>query len=395
MMRLADSHGSRGLFVAAVSLVCVLWIGLAAVTCRPAWAQEEHPDHLTLLQTLGEEAAFEFLGQLDFPPGADVYLIPEIDHPANWFVASILARTLREQGYGVIRPALAEPESTPGDRTVGIAAGATTGGEPGSGPGPASGSAPGDASAPGGLGEAEAGQQADPGADPGAEPGAERGIESGDEAGDEGGDQAGDETGAEAGDEPGDESPFAGEEDEEEAGDDEVGEGDGEEAGEDAGEEELQDEDTDVEPIQPRRRRGPAAQQPAQPAASPQTATEYAMKLPARGEVCTFRVLECGVSYPWVKRTWLIGPHQYGRYASIKLRGSRISQPGVRVSSVAASDRIRIDDFPGWARPYLEGDGFPFPIEQPQGAQLRRLVEPVVVVSIVAGLVYLFNENQK
>ena len=383
MMRLADGHRSRGLFVGAFSLVCALWIGLAAVTCRPAWAQEEHADHLTLLQTLGEEAAREFFGQLDFPPGADVYLIPETDHPANWFVASILARTLREQGYGVIRPTLAEPKSAPAGRAVGIASGGTTGGEPG--PGQAPGSAPGDAGSPGGSGEAEAGQEAGAGAEPGVE------------SGDEGGDQAGDETGAEAGNEPGDESPFAGEEDDEDAGDDEEAGDDeaGEEAGEDAGEEEIEDDDTDVEPIQPRRRRGPAAQQPAQPAASGQTAAEYEMKLPARGEVCTFRVLECGVSYPWMKRTWLIGPQQYGRYASIKLRGSRISQPGVRVGSVAASDRIRIDDFPGWARPYLEGDDFPFPIEQPQGAQLRRLVEPVIVVSIVAGLVYLFNENQK
>jgi len=56
---------------------------------------------------------------------------------------------------------------------------------------------------------------------------------------------------------------------------------------------------------------------------------------------------------------------------------------------------VAIDEFPGSSRPYLEGTGYPFEIRQPEEKSLQRFVEPVFVTAVVAGLVYLFHENQK
>ena len=121
----------------------------------------------------------------------------------------------------------------------------------------------------------------------------------------------------------------------------------------------------------------------------------FAVELPAEGEVFSFRVIECGISYPWTKRSWLIGARHYGRMASVRLRGSRLVQPGHLVEAVSSSDRVYLDSFPGWARPVLEGESFPFPIMQPEGTPMHKILEPVIVAGIVSGLVYLFYENQK
>jgi hypothetical protein len=130
--------------------------------------------------------------------------------------------------------------------------------------------------------------------------------------------------------------------------------------------------------------------QPAQPAAP-----EFEPALPARGEVLAFRIVECGVRYPWAKRTLLVGPRRYGRMASVKLWAAHVSEPGHRVRGTANSERVHFDTFPGWARPLMEGQAYPFPLEQPAGASLERWIEPVVVAGIASGLVYLFYQNQK
>jgi hypothetical protein len=43
----------------------------------------------------------------------------------------------------------------------------------------------------------------------------------------------------------------------------------------------------------------------------------------------------------------------------------------------------------------MEGQAYPFPLEQPAGASLERWIEPVVVAGIASGLIYLFYQNQK
>jgi hypothetical protein len=119
------------------------------------------------------------------------------------------------------------------------------------------------------------------------------------------------------------------------------------------------------------------------------------MLMPASGVVLTFRVVEFGIDYPWVKRSLLIGPQRYGRLASVRIWASHVVEPGLRVAGTARGERVRVDSFPGWARPLLEGQNYPFPLQVPEGSSLKGVVEPVVVAGIVAGLVYLFYQNQK
>ncbi|MFH1144456.1 MAG: hypothetical protein V1774_07940 [Candidatus Eisenbacteria bacterium] len=130
-------------------------------------------------------------------------------------------------------------------------------------------------------------------------------------------------------------------------------------------------------------------------AAAAQTGVPFSIVLPEAGEILSFRVLECGVSYPWAKRTMLIGPRRYGRMACVRLRASRIQEPGHVVNAVSSSDQVYLDSFPGWAKSMLEGQAFPFPIKEPSGTPAQAILEPVVIVGIVGGLVYLFYENQR
>lgn len=141
--------------------------------------------------------------------------------------------------------------------------------------------------------------------------------------------------------------------------------------------------------------RGPRGQQQPEAGPAPTQPAAFEVALPPQGNALVFRVIECGVSYPWAKRSWLIGPRKYGRMASVKLWASWVEQPGSKVQHVASGERLQLDSFPGSIRPVMEGRGYPFAIEQPNGSSLRTIVEPVVVTGIVSGLVYLFYQNQK
>ena len=131
------------------------------------------------------------------------------------------------------------------------------------------------------------------------------------------------------------------------------------------------------------------------PQPAPQPAPAFELVLPGRGEVIAFRVVECGVRYPWAKRALLVGPRRYGRMASVKLWAAHLAEPGHRVLGTANGERVHFDTFPGWARPLMEGQAYPFPLEQPVSASLERWIEPVVVAGIASGLIYLFYQNQK
>jgi hypothetical protein len=195
-----------------------------------------------------------------------------------------------------------------------------------------------------------------------------------------------------AGEDPfGDDEPADGEEGEPTGGEeDEPAEGQGDETGEGG-------------QVRERERRARPQQQPETPkqtgsASAPGEAVvekPFEMRLPASGEALVFRLVECGISYPWSRRSWVIGPRTYGRVASVRLRATRLREPGHEVRATAESDRVEIDEFPGWARSYLEGPAYPFPIPQPDEVPMQRIIEPVLVGAVVAGLVYLFYQNQK
>ncbi len=317
------------------------------------------PDHLTLVETLAAGAADDVVDQLAFAPQTQVHLVPETPHPANWLVERMLSRSLRDQGCRVILSRFsapvpsAEPEAPP----------EPTPAEPGAE----------------GIADAGAGRPTDGGGAP-----ATTGREEDSGAGDE---------------------ELGGTNEEEDEGAGELGDGDsgleGEEEG--VGEGEEQGDEEELTEAQRRRLERQQARQQEEEAQETETGAAgqgeaapepFELVLPEQGEVLLYRIVELDLSYPWVKRSWLVGPRNYGRMASVRVRASRMSEPAHSVIAVAQGDRVQIDTFPGWARPYLEGQGYPFEIRQPESKSIQRFIEPVFVGAIVSGLVYLFYENQ-
>jgi hypothetical protein len=291
---------------------------LALSSAGPAARAEDVPDHMTLLETLGRQAAGEMLDSLDLPAGATIHIVPETPHPANWLMSRILEQVLVARGYRVLSPAFGKDGSE-------VHAG-----------GPEAAPAPG-------------GPNSQPGKRKGnGQTGAGKGAPT-----EEGDGSSGDSlsTGAEA---PGDSAGVT-----------------------------QETEPAETEP------EGGA------PAETGEIEGAFKLMLPPAGEVLSFRIVECGISYPWVKRSLLVGPQRYGRIAAVRIWGSHLQEPGNRVAGSARGERIRIDSFPGWARTALEGQGYPFPLKTPESSSLKTVVEPAVVTGIVAGLIYLFYQNQK
>jgi len=309
--------------------------GLLSLT-RPGLA-EEIPDHMALIEELGSEAVAEALDQMGLERGAPIHLVPETAHPANWLVARLLERELVARGHTVASPGFG--------REVGRGF------------------------APGGAVAAAA---APPVAKPSAQDPPEPTLLSLDEEPEEEGEAA-----------------VAGEEGEE---GEEGGEG-GEEGGALEGESPQAGAAPEAGDPAPGTTGVPAAGVPA--GAPVPGAGDFEFRLPDRGEVLSYRVVQCGVRYPSMRRAMLIGPKRYSRLAGVHLWVTRLTQPGQLVRASASAERVRVDSFPGWARPLLEGQGFPLPIEAPPEGSVARLIEPVAVAGIVSGLVYLFIQNQK
>ncbi len=353
-MRLGPANGPGRVIGTALLLAAVLisWLSVPAISAL------EYQDHLSLVEALGEEAANEIVDELSFPAGATVHLVPEQPHPANWLMERIIAAALRERGYQVIQSAYG----------YGLDEGPTVQTErfpeeegPGTG-----------AVEPPAIGEdEEQGELVPADAEEGEEDSGEGAFGSG-----------------------------ADEDEEDSSGQDMDGQDEG--PGETGLGEQQPEEAEEPDGQQPGPRRGGVGQQEAPPSGEPPVAPapapaaeHFEMRLPSSGEVLTFRVVDFGVSYPWTKRSWLVGPRRYGRIASVRMRAMRLMEPAHEVLGVAESDRIEVDEFPGWARPYVEGQGYPFRIPEPEKKSLKRFAEPVLVAAIVTGLVYLFYENQK
>jgi hypothetical protein len=332
-VRASKTGANPGLRAWGPALVWMVGLGLWA-SPQPARSDSQPaPDHLTLLESLTTAAAQDIVTQLDFPPGTKVYLVAEANHPANWLVERALARWLTESGCGVVvQPGQAPSAPVP----QGVAA-----------------------AAPAPVRPAASGQAGAGATEPSAGAGDSLATASRDSTGGGGGQQAGAEGG------------------------------------------ETSEEPTSVAQQRRQERAQREAQQQAEAAAPQGGATGAVMSadlepaLPAEGEVLLYRVAELEVAYPWIKRSWVIGPRRYGRLATVRLRASHLTQPEHIISGVAQGDRIAIDEFPGWARSYLEGAKYPFPIPQPETKSLQRYIEPVFVVAIASGLIYLFYENQK
>jgi hypothetical protein len=113
------------------------------------------------------------------------------------------------------------------------------------------------------------------------------------------------------------------------------------------------------------------------------------------GTVLEYRVLEFGISYPFLKRKYFIaGDASVRRLAGVFLVGSRIQGPDGTVLKVAKAQSHQEDMLPSRARVRAEGATYPFtkPVVPP--ANVGKYIEPIAVVGIITSLVYLFYQNQ-
>jgi len=112
------------------------------------------------------------------------------------------------------------------------------------------------------------------------------------------------------------------------------------------------------------------------------------------GLVLSFRVVEFGVTYHDQWRQGFLGQRVVERLAAVDLNCRLVSGDSKNIIWVGNGRSERLDIVPKSKLDLLEGRAYPFvrPSLPPQS--LSRIVEPVLVLGIVAGLVFLFYSNQ-
>ena len=114
------------------------------------------------------------------------------------------------------------------------------------------------------------------------------------------------------------------------------------------------------------------------------------------GIVLTFRLVEFGVTYHDSWRRGFMGPRVVERLASVNLYCRLVSGGPENVLWVGRGKSERLDIVPKSKLDLLEGLTYPFtPKPVLRQEPLSRLLEPVLVTSIIGGLVYLFYTNQE
>lgn len=127
-------------------------------------------------------------------------------------------------------------------------------------------------------------------------------------------------------------------------------------------------------------------------AAAPEEA-KPATPLPT-GDILDVRVLEFGVGYSDVSRSWLFGPVRFTRIGGVYLQVSHLTGPDGDLQKVSTAERHQVDHLGGEQRSLAEGASYPFTPPDLKLPSMSRYIEPTVVVAIVASLVYLFQKNQ-
>ena len=117
------------------------------------------------------------------------------------------------------------------------------------------------------------------------------------------------------------------------------------------------------------------------------------VELPS-GEVLDVRVLEFGVGYADVSRSWLFGPVKFTRIGGVYLQVSHLVGPSGDLQKVVTAERHQVDHLSGEQRALAEGASYPFTPPDLKMPSLNRYIEPTVVIAIVASLVVLFQKNQ-
>jgi hypothetical protein len=113
------------------------------------------------------------------------------------------------------------------------------------------------------------------------------------------------------------------------------------------------------------------------------------------GTTLEFQVLEFGVTYPRVKRRFLVlGTASIQRLAGVYVQAKRIEGSDGEIVRVASGQSHLQDRLSGRSRILAEGAGYPFEEPTVPPGQIGKLAEPLVVLGIVGSLVYLFYQNQ-
>jgi len=138
--------------------------------------------------------------------------------------------------------------------------------------------------------------------------------------------------------------------------------------------------------VPPALRNQPGANQPIE------TMNEFPEDI--EGMVLSFRVLEFAVTYHDQWRQGFMGQRVVERLAAVDLNCRLVSGSEKSILWVGNGRSEKLDIVPKSKLDLLEGRSYPFnkPTLPPQS--LSRIVEPALVLGIVAGLVFLFYSNQ-
>ena len=158
------------------------------------------------------------------------------------------------------------------------------------------------------------------------------------------------------------------------------------------------DEDPEVNTPPPAKPPAPATPSPRNQQGAPganqpiETMNEFPEDI--EGLVLSFRVLEFAVTYHDQWRQGFMGQRVVERLAAVDLNCRLVSGNEKSILWVGNGRSEKLDIVPKSKLDLLEGRTYPFgkPTLPPQS--LSRIVEPALVLGIVAGLVFLFYSNQ-
>ncbi|MBU1700520.1 MAG: hypothetical protein KJ970_02865 [Candidatus Eisenbacteria bacterium] len=333
-----------------VARYCILgFVTLILFTGRSSADFQSVTTNLGILKELTLRSLGAALDSLSIEPGGEIYIRSGAYHETNWLVAESMAELLQQRGWKPVILDMGSP-SAPAAGPAHDPAASEEGGAP--------------------VEEATDGETTDEG-------GVNLDDEEGSDATD-GGTDGVDEFGEMTSEEDGAEGALI------------------EEGGDSGLEEDLTAGETSETP-EPETRTGRKIKT-SEEAPTPQATPLQPLLIPAReikGEVLQFRVLDMGITYPSSRRAMiLLGPRNITRLGSAHLRITHLEEPSGIIKGVVDTEQHTVDQFPGRWQPYVEGSKYPFarPVIQP--AVWGQLVEPVAVVAIVSGLVYLFYANQ-
>ncbi|MFH0779164.1 MAG: hypothetical protein V2A71_11160 [Candidatus Eisenbacteria bacterium] len=111
--------------------------------------------------------------------------------------------------------------------------------------------------------------------------------------------------------------------------------------------------------------------------------------------VLEYRITELGVGYPSARRAGFIGRKVVERTAVVKISGRLIDETSGTVIWVGEGGYGVTDQVPERELSFLEGKGERWQKGTLPTGKLGVFIEPLVVVAIVAGLVYLFYSNKE